>query len=417
MQAKIVSVKAREIIDSRAIPTVECEVELSGGARGVASVPSGASTGSHEAVELRDTDNSRYMRKGVLKAVKNINQTISNCITGMCAYDQANIDYTMISQDGASNKSNLGANAILSVSEAVASAAAKSLGIPLYRYLGGVSMPRRMPRPMMNVLNGGAHAKNNIDIQEFMIIPRSMGTFSDGVRMCVEVYQKLKSILADKGLSTAVGDEGGFAPDLKSDEDAIMLLCEATEKSGYRVGEDFSFALDVAASEWKNKDGYLLPKRNTRFSAEQLSEYITMLCEKYPIVSVEDGMGEDDIRGWRLLTDKLEKLGVIAVGDDLFVTNPDRIYKGIKEKTANAVLIKPNQIGTVSETCEAVNLAESFAYKTIMSHRSGETASTFISDFAFALGTEFVKFGAPCRSERCEKYNRLMKIEKEVFGV
>lgn len=417
MKNQIVAVNAREILDSRAIPTVECEVMLEDGSIGCASVPSGASTGAHEAIELRDNDSMRYMRKGVRTAVKNVNEIIANAIVGMNAYEQANIDYTMITQDGTNNKSNLGANAILSVSEAVAAASAASLGIPLYRYLGGVGMPRRMPLPMMNVLNGGAHAKNNIDIQEFMIIPRSSGTFSDGVRMCVEVYHKLKNILTDKGLLTAVGDEGGFAPSLESDESALELLCEAVEKAGYKTGVDFAFALDVAASEWKDEDGYKLPKRKVRYTAPQLCEYICMLVDKYPIISVEDGVGEDDTSGWRILTDKLTERKINIVGDDFFVTNTERLKKGIKDKLANAVLIKPNQIGTVTETVECINLAKSAGYKCIMSHRSGETESTFIADFAFALGTEFVKFGAPCRSERTAKYNRLMKIESEVFGV
>ena len=416
MKNSIVSVKAREILDSRAIPTVECEVVLEDGSRGTASVPSGASTGIHEAIELRDKDSARYMHKGVKSAVKNVNETIADAIVGLNAYDQANIDYTMISQDGTNNKSNLGANAILSVSEAVADAAANSLNIPLYRYLGGISAPRRMPYPMMNVLNGGAHAKNNIDIQEFMIIPRSGGTFSDGVRMCVEVYHKLKAILAEKSLSTAVGDEGGFAPNLESDESALALLCESVEKAGYKVGDDFSFALDVAASEWHSDGVYKLPKRGVKYTAPQLCEYIAMLCDKYPIISVEDGVGEDDFSAWRILTDKLSPRGINTVGDDLFVTNTERLKKGIKEKIANTVLVKPNQIGSVTEAVECVNIARSAGYKSIMSHRSGETESTFIADLAVALGTEYVKFGAPCRSERTAKYNRLMKIESELFA-
>ena len=415
MKNSIVSVKAREILDSRAFPTVECEVVLEDGSRGVASVPSGASTGQHEAIELRDKDSARYMHKGVKSAVKNVNETIADAIVGLNAYDQANIDYTMISQDGTNNKSNLGANAILSVSEAVAVAAANSLNTPLYRYLGGISTPRRMPYPMMNVLNGGAHAKNNIDIQEFMIIPRSGGSFSEGVRMCAEVYHKLKDTLAGKSLSTAVGDEGGFAPSLESDESALELLCESVERAGYRVGEDFAFALDVAASEWKTADAYRLPKRGVVYTATELCEYIDALCDKYPIISVEDGVGEDDFSSWQILTDKLSQRGVNIVGDDLFVTNTERLRKGISEKIANTILIKPNQIGTVSETVECVNIAKSAGYKSIMSHRSGETESTFIADLAVALGTEFVKFGAPCRSERTAKYNRLMKIESELF--
>lgn len=412
---KIASVKAREILDSRANPTVECEIILTDGARGVASVPSGASTGAHEAVELRDKNERRYNGKGVMSAVKAVNEQIAPLLIGRSPKEQMKLDCIMISQDGTNNKSKFGANAILSVSEAIAEASAESEGVPLYRYLGGIRMPKRMPKPMLNVLNGGAHSRNNLDIQEFMLIPMREGSISEGLRMSAEVYHRLKAVLDERGLSSAVGDEGGFAPNLPTDESAIELLCSAIEKAGYRVGEDFSLALDVAASEWKQGEEYTLPKRKERYTAEELCEYIVALCNKYPIISVEDGMAEDDIAGWRLLTKKLTPLGINIVGDDLFVTNEERVKMGIQEKIANAVLIKPNQIGTVSETVKTVNTANSAGYKTVMSHRSGETESTFIADLAVALGSEYVKLGAPARAERTAKYNRLMKIESELY--
>ena len=412
---KIASVKAREILDSRANPTVECEIILTDGARGVASVPSGASTGAHEAVELRDKNERRYNGKGVMSAVKAVNEQIAPLLIGRSPKEQMKLDCIMISQDGTNNKSKFGANAILSVSEAIAEASAESGGVPLYRYLGGIRMPDTMPKPMLNVLNGGAHSRNNLDIQEFMLIPMREGSFSEAVRMSAEVYHKLKSVLDEKGLSSAVGDEGGFAPNLPTDESALELLCSAVEKAGYRVGEDFSLALDVAASEWKRGEEYKLPKRNQSYTADGLCEYIVSLCNKYPIISVEDGMAEDDIAGWKTLTEKLNPLGINIVGDDLFVTNRERVEMGIKEKIANTVLIKPNQIGTVSETVKTVNTARKAGYKTVMSHRSGETESTFIADLAVALGCEYVKLGAPARAERTAKYNRLMKIESEIF--
>ncbi len=414
MSAVIKSVIAREILDSRAIPTVECEVALSSGVIGVASVPSGASCGSHEALELRDGDDSRYYGKGVMCAVDSINNVIAPRLVGVSAFEQNKTDLSMISYDSTNNKSNLGANAILSVSEALADAAARSLGVPLYNYLGGFSVPKAMPRPMLNILNGGAHAKNNIDIQEFMIVPDISCGFSEAVRRSVEVYHSLKKILTSKRLSSGVGDEGGFAPDLKCDTDALDLLSEAVERAGYKIGEDFDFALDMAASEWYRGGGYILPKSGRHFSGEELRSYIISLCKKYPIISVEDGMAEDDLDGFRELTEAAKPSNIIIVGDDLFVTNKERIKQGIEKGAANAVLIKPNQIGTVTECADAVSLAKSASYKTIMSHRSGETESTFIADFAVALGTEFVKFGAPARSERTAKYNRLMKIEKEI---
>ena len=416
VMAKISSVKAFEILDSRGMPTVECEVLLTDGSKGTASVPSGASTGMHEAVELRDGDKDRYGGRGVLSAVKNVNTVISEILVGKNALDQNNIDNIMISYDGSINKSKLGANAILSVSFAVADAAAKSLGIQLYRYIGGIVSRKKLPTPMMNVLNGGAHAANNIDIQEFMIVPRSDVPFAEAVRMCAEVYSALKNLLKKRGLSVALGDEGGFAPDLRSDEAALEILCMATELAGYRVGVDFSYALDVAASEWQSEDGYFLPKRRVKFTREELTQYIDDLTSKYPIISVEDGMGENDNLGWKMLTDRLKPKGITLVGDDLFVTNKERLGRGISDGIANAILLKPNQIGTVSETIDAAGLAKSAGYKTVMSHRSGETECTLISDLAVALMTDYVKFGAPARSERTAKYNRLKRIEEEMYG-
>ena len=416
VMAKISSVKAFEILDSRGMPTVECEVLLTDGSKGTASVPSGASTGMHEAVELRDGDKDRYGGRGVLSAVKNVNTVISEILVGKNALDQNNIDNIMISYDGSINKSKLGANAILSVSFAVADAAAKSLGIQLYRYIGGIVSRKKLPTPMMNVLNGGAHAANNIDIQEFMIVPRSDVPFAEAVRMCAEVYSALKNLLKKRGLSVALGDEGGFAPDLRSDEAALEILCMATELAGYRVGVDFSYALDVAASEWQSEDGYFLPKRRVKFTREELTQYIDDLTSKYPIISVEDGMGENDNLGWKMLTDRLKPKGITLVGDDLFVTNKERLGRGISDGIANAILLKPNQIGTVSETIDAAGLAKSAGYKTVMSHRSGETECTLISDLAVALMTDYVKFGAPARSERTAKYNRLKRIEEEMHG-
>ncbi len=412
----IKSVSAREIIDSRATPTIECEVLLSTGECGVASVPSGASCGKYEALELRDGDTSRYLGKGARSAAYNVNSKIALLLIGQSAFDQNKTDRIMITYDGTNNKSNLGANAILSVSEAVAVAAAKALRIPLYNYLGGYAVPKRLPRPMLNILNGGAHAKNNIDIQEFMIVPSIRNGFSEAMRMAVEVYHSLKKLLDEGGLSTAIGDEGGFAPNLDSDKDALDFLCKAVEKAGYCVGTDFSFALDMAASEWYSNGEYILPKSKKLYSGEQLREYIENLTKKYPIISIEDGMGEDDIEGFRLLTKQAKAANIIIVGDDLFVTSKDRISEGIEHGAANAVLIKPNQIGTVSESAEAIDIARSGGYKTIMSHRSGETESSFISDFAVAMNTDFVKFGAPARSERTVKYNRLTKIENELYS-
>jgi len=411
---EIKKVCAREILDSRGNPTVEAEITLSDGTIATAEVPSGASVGMNEAKELRDSEKARYHKKGTLTAVKNVNERIHPALVGMDVTDIDEADSVMIALDGTYNKSNLGANAILSVSIAIVKAAAASLGIPLYRYLGG-ALVKKMPVPMMNVLNGGVHAGNNIDVQEFMIIPTGAPTFSDGVRMCSEVYHTLKNILSAGGLSTAVGDEGGFAPMLESDEEAIKALISAIEKSGYKVGEDFMLGLDAAASEWKTEDGYVMPKRNKKYTSDELVGYFEALVEKYPIISIEDGVGENDEYGWRRITEKLSKK-CILVGDDLFVTDSRRLDAGISKNIANAILIKPNQIGTVTETAETVFTARRGGYKTIMSHRSGDTADSFIADFAVATSCDFIKTGAPARAERVSKYNRLMKIENELFS-
>ncbi len=410
----IVKVTAREIIDSRGNPTVEAEVFLSDGTVAAAQVPSGASTGKYEAFELRDKESQRYHKKGVLDAVKNVNDIINPALIGMDAFDIDEADSVMIALDGAYNKSNLGANAILSVSAAIAKAGAKSLGMPLYRYLGG-QLVKRMPIPMMNILNGGAHAENNVDIQEFMIIPSGAQSLSDGVRMCSEVYHTLKNILTAEGFSTAVGDEGGFAPSLSSDEEAIKLIISAIEKTGYKAGVDFMLGLDAAASEWKTEGGYVMKKRGRFYTSDELIEYFASLAESYPILSIEDAVGEEDFYGWKRITDRLSKK-CILVGDDLFVTSSSKVYHGIEEGIATAVLIKPNQVGTVTEAADAVLAAKSGGYKTVMSHRSGDTEDTFIADFAVAMNCDFIKTGAPTRAERTAKYNRLMKIESELFA-
>ena len=412
---KITKISAREIIDSRANPTVECEVTLSDGTVSSAQVPSGASTGVHEAYELRDLNVKRYHKKGVLAAVKNVNEIIEPALVGMEVTDNDEADSVMITLDGMYNKSNLGANAILSVSVALAKAGALSYNMPLYRYLGGM-FAHKMPIPMMNILNGGAHADNNIDIQEFMIIPVGAASFADGVRMSSEVYHSLKNILSAEGYSTAVGDEGGFAPMLENDEAAIEMILRAIELSGYKAGTDFMLGLDLAASEWRVDGGYRMIKRGKNFTADALIDYFVSLVEKYPILSIEDAMGEDDITGWQKLTERLANRNLILVGDDLFVTNSERIRMGVEEKIANAVLIKPNQVGTLSEAADAVSTARHAGYKTIMSHRSGDTEDTFIADLAVALSCDFIKTGAPARAERTAKYNRLMKIESELFS-
>ena len=410
---EILKITAREVLDSRGNPTVEAEVRVSDGTVESAIVPSGASTGMNEAIELRDNELDRYHGKGVLRAVENVNEKINDALVGMDVCDIHEADAVMCALDGTYNKSSLGANAILAVSMAIAKAGASSLGIPLYRYLGG-ALAKRMPVPMMNILNGGVHAENNIDIQEFMIIPTGAPSLADGVRMCSEVYHMLKKLLASKGLSAAVGDEGGFAPMLDSDEDAIKIILSAIEKSGYVPGEDFMLGLDAAASEWMTDGIYVMQKRGTKFTADELISYFEELVKKYPILSIEDAVGENDVEGWRRLTDRLSDK-CILVGDDLFVTDPKRVYNGVKDKIASAVLIKPNQIGTVSETADSVAIAKTAAYKTVMSHRSADSEDSFIADLSVALGTDFIKTGAPARAERTAKYNRLMKIEEEMF--
>lgn len=409
---EIKDVFAREIIDSRGNPTVEAEIICENGYVGRAAVPSGASTGIFEAVELRDGD-SRYMGKGVENAVRNVNTVISDAIKGMNVLDQISIDKAMIEADGTPDKSNLGANAILSVSLACADAAANALGLSLYKYVGGC-YAHKLPVPMMNILNGGAHANNNVDIQEFMIMPTGAKTFKEGLMMCCEVYHHLQKILSDSSSTTAVGDEGGFAPSLDKDEDALALICKAIESAGYTSGEDFHIALDAASSEWANDDGtYTLTKSQKTMSREELVTYWKDLCDKYPIISIEDGVGEDDWEGWQMLTKALGK-NVQLVGDDLFVTNSERLKKGIEQTCANSILIKVNQIGTLSETIDAVQCAQKAGYTAIISHRSGETEDTFIADLAVALNAGQIKTGAPARSDRCAKYNQLLRIEEEL---
>ena len=411
----IEGIVAREILDSRAIPTVEATVMLDDGSHHTASVPSGASTGAHEAHEKRDGDSFRYNGKGVLSAVTNVNEIISPALVGREADELNSHDAIMIALDGSINKSNLGANAILSVSFALSRAAAHSHGMPLYKYIGGAHTVR-LPVPMMNILNGGAHSRNNIDIQEFMIVPHGAASFSDAVRMGAEVYSSLKRLLESKKLYTAVGDEGGFAPMLESDKDALSLMCDAIERAGYKAGDEISLALDVASSEWYEGGAYRLPKRGITMTADELAAYVKELVDSFPIISVEDGMAEDDISGWQTLTKSLKAKGTFLVGDDLFVTNTDRIKMGIEKGIANAVLIKPNQIGTLTETAEAISLAAESGYETVMSHRSGETEDTIIADLSVGFGTRFIKTGAPARSERVAKYNRLMAIEREIFS-
>ena len=412
---QISSITAREVLDSRGNPTVEAEVVLSDGSIGVASVPSGASRGQNEAWELRDGDMGRYNGKGVLTAVGGVNEMIAPALIGASPYDTQEIDTIMIALDTTDNKSKLGANATLSVSMAVCRAASASLGMPLYRYLGG-ALVGRMPVPMMNILNGGVHADNNLDVQEFMIVPIGAATFSEAVRIGSEVYHSLKGILKNGKKTVSVGDEGGFAPMVDGDGAALSLICEAIEKSGYKAGEEVAIALDIASSEWYSGGVYRLPKQNKSQSAEQLCSYLSSLVEKYPIISVEDGMADTDLSGWQRLTEALRAKRTILVGDDLFVTDRERIEDGARRSIANAVLIKPNQIGTVSECAEAVHCAHLYGYKTAMSHRSGETEDTFIADLSVALGTHFIKSGAPARGERTAKYNRLMKIEEELFA-
>lgn len=414
MSFLIKKVKGREIIDSRGNPTVEAEVTLECGIAARASVPSGASTGEYEAVELRDGDKSRFLGLGVKKAAENICREISPALVGKNPLKQEEIDSTLIALDGTENKSRLGANATLAVSIACARAACAVLQIPLYRYIGGC-FAHTLPMPMMNILNGGAHADNNLDVQEFMILPIGAKSFRRGLRQCCEVYHTLKKILRQKKLSTAIGDEGGFAPSLQSESDAIELILQAIEQAGYKPSEDFMISLDAAASEWKGgKAGeYHLPKKGEKKSSGELTEYWSKLREKYPIFSIEDPLDENDWDGWKAMTQKLDR-HLALVGDDLFVTNYDRLKKGIALGCGNAILIKPNQIGTLSETARAVFTAKNHGYRTIMSHRSGETEDTTIADLAVGLSTGFIKTGAPCRTDRTAKYNRLLRIEEQL---
>ncbi len=409
---EIISIEAREILDSRGLPTVEVDVHLDSGVLGRAAVPSGASTGTHEALELRDGDMSRYHGKGVMQAVQNVEDEIHDTLCGLDATDQRLIDQAMIDLDGTPNKSRLGANAMLGVSMAVARAAAEELDLPLYRYLGGVAA-HRLPMPQMNVINGGAHADNPLDIQEFMIVPVSATQTKDAVRMGSEVFHSLKKLLSDQGLSTSVGDEGGFAPALKSADHALELLLQAIKNAGYKPGEEIALALDVAATEFYRDNHYHMEGEGKVLDSAGMIKYYEGLVEKYPIISIEDALAEDDWFGWTELTKKLGKK-VQLVGDDLFVTNPKRIERGIRKGAANAVLIKLNQIGTLTETLDAVELAHRSGYKTVISHRSGETEDTFIADLAVATGSGQIKTGSLSRSERLSKYNRLLRIEEEL---
>ena len=410
----IEKVIGREIIDSRGNPTVEAEVYLLDGTVGRGAAPSGASTGEFEALELRDGDKSRFGGKGVTKAVENINTVISDALTGVDASDIYAVDAAMIAADGTKDKSNLGANAILAVSIASARAAANALEIPLYRFLGGVN-GNRLPVPMMNILNGGAHAANTVDVQEFMIMPVGAPSFKEALRWCAEVFHALAALLKSKGLATSVGDEGGFAPDLASDEEAIQYILDAVKDAGYEPGKDFMIAMDAASSEWKGerKGEYVLPKAGTKFTSEELIEHWKKLVDKYPIISIEDALDEEDWEGWQKLTAELGNK-VQLVGDDLFVTNTERLSKGIELGCGNSILIKLNQIGSVSETLEAIKMAHKAGYTAISSHRSGETEDTTIADLAVALNTCQIKTGAPSRTERVAKYNQLLRIEEEL---
>lgn len=412
---EIEKVVGREILDSRGNPTVEAEVTLVDGTVARGTAPSGASTGEFEALELRDGDKSRYLGKGVSKAVENINTVINDTVAGMDASDIYAVDKAMIEADGTKDKSKLGANAILAVSIATARAAATALDIPLYRFLGGIS-GNRLPVPMMNILNGGAHAANTVDVQEFMIMPVGAPSFKECLRWCAEVFHALAALLKSKGLATSVGDEGGFAPNLASDEEAIQYILEAVKNAGYEPGRDFMIAMDAASSEWKGekKGEYVLPKAGTKFTSAELIEHWKKLVEKYPIISIEDALDEEDWEGWQQLTKELGDK-VQLVGDDLFVTNTERLSKGIKLGCGNSILIKLNQIGSVSETLEAIKMAHKAGYTAISSHRSGETADTTIADLAVALNTCQIKTGAPSRSERVAKYNQLLRIE-ELLG-
>lgn len=410
----IESIIGREILDSRGNPTVEAVVTLANGCVGIGAAPSGASTGIFEALELRDGDANRYVGKGVLKAVENINAIIGPNLIGMDSTNTAAIDQKLIALDGTNDKSHLGANAILAVSLATAKAAANALDLPLYRFIGGINADT-LPVPMMNILNGGAHAANNIDIQEFMIMPIGAASFKEGLRWCTEVFHTLAKLLKSKGLSTAVGDEGGFAPNLSSDVEAIELILEAVVAAGYTPGTDFALAIDAASSEWKAESGYLLPKSQKAYTTDDLISFWTDLCERYPIRSIEDGLDEEDWAGWKKLTEALGDK-VQLVGDDLFVTNTSRLAKGIEEGCGNCILIKLNQIGSLSETLAAINMAHKAGYRAVISHRSGETEDTTIADLAVAVNAGQIKTGAPSRSERVAKYNQLLRIEDHLDG-
>ncbi|TCO79456.1 phosphopyruvate hydratase [Marinisporobacter balticus] len=412
MPTTIVDVYAREVLDSRGNPTVEVEVHLEDGSMGRAIVPSGASTGAFEAVELRDGDKERYLGKGVLQAVENVNEVIAEEIIDMDALDQVGVDMTMIDLDGTENKGKLGANAILGVSMAVARAAAESLGMPLFQYLGGVNA-KTLPVPMMNILNGGEHADNNVDIQEFMVMPVGAKSFREGLRMGAEIFHNLKKVLKEKGLNTSVGDEGGFAPNLTSNEEALEVIIEAIKNAGYVPGEDVMLALDVAATELYNKDEkkYDLAGEGVVKSSEQMVDFYEKLVDKYPIISIEDGLDEEDWEGWKVLTDRLGKK-IQIVGDDLFVTNTERLEKGIESHTANSILIKLNQIGTITETLDAIEMAKRAGYTAVVSHRSGETEDTTIADLVVATNAGQIKTGSASRTDRIAKYNQLLRIEE-----
>lgn len=411
---EIVKVIGREILDSRGNPTVEAEVYLADGTMARGAAPSGASTGEFEALELRDGDKNRYLGKGVQKAVENINSKIAQAVKGLDASDIYAVDVAMIAADGTKDKSNFGANAILAVSIAACRAAANSLGVPLYRLLGGVQ-GTHLPVPMMNILNGGAHATNSVDVQEFMIMPVGAPSFKEALRWCTEVFHSLQKLLKSENLATSVGDEGGFAPNLSSDEETIETILKAVENAGYKPGKDFKIAMDAASSEWKGskKGEYKQPKSGKIFTTDELIDHWEKLVDKYPIISIEDGLDEEDWEGWQKMTARLGKK-VQLVGDDLFVTNTERLSKGIKLGAGNSILIKLNQIGSVSETLEAIKMAHAAGYTAIASHRSGETADTTIADMAVALNTNQIKTGAPSRSERVEKYNQLLRIEEEL---
>ena len=412
---EIVDIVGRQILDSRCFPTVEVEVYLEDGTMGRAAVPSGASTGIYEAVELRDGDKDDYMGKSVRKAVQNVNDTIAEELIGCNVFDQTYIDKTLIELDGTDNKGKLGANAILGVSLACAQAAANSLQIPLYQYIGGVNA-KVLPVPMMNIINGGSHADNSVDLQEFMVMPVGAKTFSCALKMCAEVYHTLKKILNDKGYSTGIGDEGGFAPNLKSNEEAIEVIIEAITKAGYKPGEDVYIAIDAASSEYYENGKYVLEHEGKTLSASEMVDFLEAWVDKYPIISIEDGMAEEDWEGWKLLTDRLGKK-VQLVGDDLFVTNTKRLETGIEKGVGNSILIKLNQIGTLTETLNAIEMANRAGYTAVVSHRSGETEDTTIADLVVAVNAGQLKTGAPARSERVAKYNQLIRIEEELEDV